>query len=109
LVRHIRERLPELKSHLNLLTLQTEQELASYGDSILFSGPAHQSSLVLRLITRFAQNFTASIDGTYGEIALGELCGGARLYYIFNSVFGRALEVIDPNAGNTVPVYSVLT
>ena len=101
LMHHIRERLPELKARLNLLIVQTEQELLSYGDAT-FSGKAHQGSLLLQLLTKFATNFNSSIDGTYSEVSLTELSGGARLYYIFNSVFGQTLESIDPCAGLSV-------
>ncbi|TKA71446.1 hypothetical protein B0A55_07173 [Friedmanniomyces simplex] len=47
-------------------------------------------------MTRFATSFISSIDGTSSEISTKELCGGARIYYIFNSVFGNSLESIDP-------------
>jgi len=47
-------------------------------------------------MTRFATSFISSIDGTSSEISTKELCGGARIYYIFNSVFGNSLETIDP-------------
>jgi dynamin 1-like protein len=98
---HIREKLPEIKSKLNLLIVQTEQELISYGDPT-FSGKVHQGSLVLRLLTKFANNFNSSIDGTFAEISTSELCGGARLYYIFNSIFGQTLDSIDPCTGLSV-------
>jgi dynamin 1-like protein len=74
---------------------QTQQELASYG-SKQFSGKEHRGSLILQLMTRFATSFISSIDGTSSEISTKELCGGARIYYIFNSVFGNSLETIDP-------------
>lgn len=92
---HIRERLPDIKARLNTLMGQTQQELASYGD-MHFSGKEHRGSLVLQLMTRFASSFISSIDGTSTEISTKELCGGARIYYIFNSVFGNSLETIDP-------------
>ena len=95
LMQHIRERLPDIKARLNTLMGQTQQELASYGD-MHFSGKEHRGSLVLQLMTRFASSFISSIDGTSTEISTKELCGGARIYYIFNSVFGNSLETIDP-------------
>jgi dynamin 1-like protein len=95
LMTHIRERLPDIKARLNTLMGQTQQELASYGD-MHFSGKEHRGSLVLQLMTRFASSFISSIDGTSTEISTKELCGGARIYYIFNSVFGNSLETIDP-------------
>lgn len=95
LMGHIRERLPDIKARLNTLMGQTQQELASYGD-VAFAGKEHRGSLVLQLMTRFATSFMSSIDGTSSEISTKELCGGARIYYIFNSVFGNSLETIDP-------------
>jgi dynamin 1-like protein len=95
LMSHIRERLPDIKARLNTLMGQTQQELASYGD-VAFTGKEHRGSLILQLMTRFASSFISSIDGTSSEISTKQLCGGARIYYIFNSVFGNSLESIDP-------------
>jgi len=115
---HIRERLPDIKARLNTLMGQTQQELASYGDmhfsgkehrvnilcrgAILFANYHLQGSLILQLMTRFASSFIASIDGTSSDISTKELCGGARIYYIFNSVFGSSLESIDPTQNLSV-------
>nr|POF26287.1 dynamin-related protein dnm1 [Quercus suber] len=95
LMGHIRERLPDIKARLNTLMGQTQQELATYGTDA-FTGKEHRGSLILQLMTRFATSFISSIDGTSSEISTKELCGGARIYYIFNSVFGNSLETIDP-------------
>jgi dynamin 1-like protein len=80
---------------------QTQQELASYGD-VAFTGKEHRGSLILQLMTRFASSFISSIDGTSTEISTKELCGGARIYYIFNSVFGNSLEQVDPTQNLSV-------
>ena len=101
LMAHIRDRLPDIKARLNTLMGQTQQELASYGD-VAFTGKEHRGSLVLQLMTRFASSFISSIDGTSTEISTKELCGGARIYYIFNSVFGNALEQVDPTTNLSV-------
>jgi dynamin 1-like protein len=101
LMAHIRDRLPDIKARLNTLMGQTQQELASYG-SKQFSGKEHRGSLILQLMTRFATSFISSIDGTSSEISTKELCGGARIYYIFNSVFGNSLETIDPTQNLSV-------
>jgi dynamin 1-like protein len=101
LMSHIRDRLPDIKARLNTLMGQTQQELASYGNK-QFSGEEHRGSLILQQMTRFAASFISSIDGTSSEISTKELCGGARIYYIFNSVFGNSLETIDPTHNLTV-------
>ena len=46
-------------------------------------------------MTQFARDFVASIEGTSLDISTKELSGGARIYYIFNDVFGSALSNID--------------
>lgn len=101
LMSHIRDRLPDIKARLNTLMGQTQQELASYGDAA-FTGKEHRGSLILQLMTRFASSFISSIDGTSSEISTKELCGGARIYYIFNSVFGNSLEQVDPTQNLSV-------
>lgn len=60
-----------------------------------------KGSLVLRLMTQFARDFVSSIDGTSFEISTKELSGGARIYYIFNDVFGHALESINSTSNLT--------
>ncbi|OZJ03197.1 hypothetical protein BZG36_03332 [Bifiguratus adelaidae] len=95
LMAHIRDRLPDLKARLNSMIGQTQQELSSYGDPA-FAGQAHRGTLILQLLTKFANEFVASIDGTSLSISTKELSGGARIYFIFNSVFGSALDAIQP-------------
>ncbi len=46
-------------------------------------------------MTQFARDFVSSIEGTKVDISTKELSGGARIYYIFHDVFGRALASID--------------
>ncbi|KAF9090596.1 Dynamin- GTPase protein [Mortierella sp. GBA35] len=95
LMNHIRDKLPDIKAKLNSLIGQTQQELTSYGDPT-FTGKAHRGSLILQLLTKFASDFVAAIDGTSADISTKELCGGARIYYIFNNVFGAALDSVNP-------------
>lgn len=95
LMGHIRERLPDIKARLNTLMGQTEQELASYGDAF-FTQPENRGALVLQLMTKFATSFVSSIEGTSSEISTKELCGGARIYYIYKEVFGHSLSTLNP-------------
>lgn len=98
LMNHIRERLPDIKAKLNTLIGQTEHELASYGDGFGF-GDSKESrgAMVLTLMTKFANSFVGSIEGTsVNETAARELCGGARIYYIYNEIFGSQLASINP-------------
>ncbi|MCP8717461.1 MAG: dynamin family protein [Asgard group archaeon] len=98
LMNHIRDRLPDIKAKLNTLIGQTEQELASYGDIPDFGNSKEShGATVLALMTKFANSFVGSIEGsTVNEIATKELCGGARIYYIYNEIFGSQLASINP-------------
>ncbi|KAI0029958.1 dynamin protein dnm1 [Vararia minispora EC-137] len=95
LLSHIRDKLPDMKARLNTLMGQAQQELNSFGDAAIYGDANQQGALILRLMTQFARDFISSIDGTNVEISTKELSGGARIYYIFNDVFGHALNSID--------------
>lgn len=100
LLNHIREKLPDMKARLNTLMGQTQQELNSFGDSAAFDTDG-QGPLVLRLMTQFARDFISSVEGTTVAISTKELSGGARIYYIFNDVFGNALNSINATGNLT--------
>lgn len=96
LMNHIRDKLPDIKAKLNSLIGSTEQELQQYGGFENYYGE-DKSVLILNLMTKFAQSFINSIDGTnINELSTKELCGGARLYHIYNEVYGNELTSINP-------------
>lgn len=101
LMNHIRDRLPDIKAKLNTLMGQTEQELASYGNLNIVSGE-NRGALILQLMNKFANNFINSIEGNSSEISTKELCGGARIYYIYNEVLDKSLLSINPLQNLTV-------
>ncbi|XP_029464241.1 dynamin-1-like protein isoform X2 [Rhinatrema bivittatum] len=96
LMHHIRDCLPELKTRVNVLTAQYQSVLQSYGQPI----QDHNATL-LHIITKFATEYCSTIEGTAKNIETSELCGGARMCYIFHETFGRTLESIDPLSGLT--------
>ncbi|KAJ1719914.1 Dynamin- GTPase protein [Coemansia biformis] len=53
------------------------------------------------MVTVFASEFTCSIEGTAPEMSTAELCGGARLYYIFNDIYASGLDSVNPTANLT--------
>ncbi|GME78909.1 unnamed protein product [Ambrosiozyma monospora] len=101
LMNHIRERLPDIKAKLNTLMGQTEQELATYGDSNIVS-KEDRGSIILTLMNKFASSFINSIEGNSSDISTKELCGGARIYYIYNDVLSQSLRSINPVSNLTV-------
>lgn len=104
LMAHIRERLPDIKAKLNTLMGQTEQELALYGDfPSLENLKEGRAALLLNLMTKFANSFVNSVEGTsFDDVSIKELCGGARIYYIYNEIFGAQLAAINPTQNLSV-------
>ncbi|XP_069084330.1 dynamin-1-like protein isoform X2 [Pleurodeles waltl] len=96
LMHHIRDCLPELKTRINVLAAQYQSLLNSYGEPV-----EDQSATLLQLITKFATEYCNTIEGTAKYIETSELCGGARICYIFHETFGRTLESVDPLGGLT--------
>ncbi|XP_068611553.1 dynamin-1-like protein [Brachionichthys hirsutus] len=94
LMHHIRDCLPELKTRINVLAAQYQSLLGSYGEPV-----EDQSATLLQLITKFATEYCNTIEGTAKYIETAELCGGARICYIFHETFGRTLESVDPLGG----------
>ncbi|CAH1784568.1 unnamed protein product [Owenia fusiformis] len=98
LMHHIRDCLPELKTRVNVMAAQFQQLLNSFGDTV---APDEKSQLLLSIITKFAAAYCSTIEGTSKNIETAELCGGARICYIFHETFGRTLENVDPLGGLT--------
>lgn len=96
LMSHIRDKLPDMKARLNTLMGQTQQELNAFGGDSAFWGKQNRGSLVLKLMTQFVKDFISYIDGSQANLSTKELCGGARIHYIFNEVFGHALQTLNP-------------
>ncbi|QPG73517.1 hypothetical protein FOA43_000828 [Brettanomyces nanus] len=101
LMNHIRDRLPDIKAKLNTLIGQTEQELASYGECDNVT-QENRGALILQLMNRFSTGFIDSIEGNSSEMSTKELCGGARIYYVYNEVLGRSLRSINPLQNLTI-------
>lgn len=119
LMHHIRDCLPELKvSHrktvlvanfwdslknmcilfiqtrVNVMISQFQTMLQSYGEDV-----RDKSQTLLQIITKFASAYNCTINGTSRNIETTELCGGARICYIFHETFGATLQSIDPISG----------
>jgi len=96
LMHHIRDCLPELKTRVNVMASQFQTLLNSYGQEVV-----EKNTTLLQIITKFASSYTATLDGTARNIETSELCGGARICYIFHETFGRTLDSIHPLTGLT--------
>ncbi|XP_068442519.1 dynamin-1-like protein isoform X2 [Clinocottus analis] len=104
LMHHIRDCLPDLKTRINVLAAQYQSLLSSYGEPV-----EDQSATLLQLITKFASEYCNTIEGTAKYIETAELCGGARICYIFHETFGRTLESVDPLGGlSTIDILTAI-
>ncbi|KAL7391609.1 hypothetical protein ABVT39_011636 [Epinephelus coioides] len=96
LMHHIRDCLPELKTRVTVLSAQYQARLNGYGQPV-----EDHSATLLQIVTKFASDYCNTIEGTARYIQTSELCGGARICYIFHETFGRTLQSIDPLGGLT--------
>ncbi|XP_014291655.1 dynamin-1-like protein isoform X2 [Halyomorpha halys] len=96
LMHHIRDCLPDLKTRVNVMVSQFQALLNSYGEDV-----SDKSQTLLQIITKFASAYCSTIEGTSRNIETTELCGGARICYIFHETFGKTLDSIHPLAGLT--------
>merc|ERR1712110_274121 len=94
LMHHIRDCLPELKTRVNVMASQFQTLMNSYGQDVI-----DKNTTLLQIITKFASSYVATVDGTARNIETSELCGGARICYIFHETFGRTLDSIHPLTG----------
>lgn len=54
-----------------------------------------QSQTLLNIIQKYAQHYADIIDGKVYDASSNELQGGARLAFIFTSIFRQTLNEID--------------
>ena len=96
LMHHIRDCLPDLKTRVNVMAAQFQSLLNSYGQDVV-----DKNTTLLQIITKFASGYVSALEGTSHNIETQELCGGARICYIFHETFGRTLDSIHPLTGLT--------
>lgn len=94
LMHHIRDCLPSLKTRVNVMASQFNSLVSSFGEPIEDKG-----KLLLQIITKFSTAYFATIEGTSKDIQINELCGGARICYIFHETFNKALDTVEPLGG----------
>lgn len=94
LVQHIKAILPDLKARINTQMVTLQKELANYGE--LTESKSGQGALLLNIITKYSQGFASIVDGKNEEMSTSELSGGARIHYIFQNIFVKSLDEVDP-------------
>ena len=76
-----------------------KKKLQKYGDKPAQS-KSGQGWLLLQLINNFTINFRSAITGLTAEnVDTQQLNGGARIRYIFNEIFSKSLDEMNPLDG----------
>ncbi|KAF8406115.1 hypothetical protein HHK36_008195 [Tetracentron sinense] len=100
LIQHIKTVLPGLKSRISSALVSVAKEHASYGE--ITESKAGQGALLLNILTKYTEDdllgsaFSSMVEGKNEEMSTTELSGGARIHYIFQSIFVKSLEEVDP-------------
>ncbi|VYS64782.1 unnamed protein product [Arabidopsis thaliana] len=94
LVQHIKVLLPDLKSRISNALVATAKEHQSYGE--LTESRAGQGALLLNFLSKYCEAYSSLLEGKSEEMSTSELSGGARIHYIFQSIFVKSLEEVDP-------------
>ncbi|KAJ1387030.1 Dynamin central domain [Sesbania bispinosa] len=94
LAQHIKAVLPGLKAHISTSLVALAKEHASYGE--ITESKAGQGALLLNILSKYSDAFSSMVEGKNEEMSTSELSGGARIHYIFQSIFVRCLEEVDP-------------
>ncbi|KAK6781561.1 hypothetical protein RDI58_019357 [Solanum bulbocastanum] len=94
LEQHIRNVLPTLKTDLTSHLVAVEKELRAYGEALESKG--ERGAMLLNILTKYSEAFSSEVDGKSQAMTTKELSGGARIHHIFQSIFVKSLEEVDP-------------
>lgn len=94
LEQHIRNVLPTLKTDLTSHLVAVEKELRAYGEALESKG--ERGAMLLNILTKYSEAFSSVVDGKSQAMTTKELSGGARIHHIFQSIFVKSLEEVDP-------------
>ncbi|CAI8607417.1 unnamed protein product [Vicia faba] len=98
LAQHIKVVLPGLRAHISNNLVTVAKEHASYGE---ITESKACGALLLNILSKYCEAFSSMIEGKNEEMSTSELSGGARIHYIFQSIFVGSLEEVDPCEGLT--------
>ncbi|KAI4296450.1 hypothetical protein L6164_036406 [Bauhinia variegata] len=94
LVQHIKAVLPGLKARINAALTSVAKQFQNYGE--VTESKAGQGALLLNILSKYSEAFSSMVEGKNEEMSTLELSGGARIHYIFQSIFVKSLEEVDP-------------
>ncbi|KAH9317838.1 hypothetical protein KI387_019607, partial [Taxus chinensis] len=89
--------IPQLAKKLNYILVQHvafHNWHSTYGK--ITESKAGQGALLVNILTKYSEAFTSVVEGKNEDMSTAELSGGARIHYIFQSIFVKSLELVDP-------------
>jgi len=97
LIIHIRTTLPKIKDSITNEIYEKEVELENLGgkDSILEKNDL-LNTFILNLVSQFNSTYKEIIDGKFVKECSKYFIGGARINYIFQDIFKKEINAIDP-------------
>lgn len=99
LMHHIRDCLPEIKSKISSMVNDLDHELGEMGSPTESMTKTEMGGCLLNLLSHFSANYINSLDGRNNGEDMNELYGGARINFIFNDIFSKSLQEVNPFDG----------
>jgi dynamin 1-like protein len=96
LMEHIKSNLPSIKDSIANEIYQKENELNTLGQDNGFDRQEVLNSYVLMLVFKFANTYKEMIEGNLVKECSKFFIGGARINYIFQEIFRKEINQIDP-------------
>lgn len=98
LVDAIADALPALRAKVEDALAVRRRELRLLGDAPPAPTDAARGGLLLSILDGYSGRFAAMLDGHGEHLPISELAGGARIRHIFQEIFTRGLDSLDPTA-----------
>lgn len=95
LMRHIEQFLPDTKTKVESSLVRWKEELEKLGDApnALLQD---SSNILLNIISLLSREFGSVLEGSAEDLSTAELSGGARVSFVFNELYSKGVEAIDP-------------
>ncbi|OAF70618.1 hypothetical protein A3Q56_01663 [Intoshia linei] len=90
LMKHIKTHLPDLRLRMSTMVTYYTNSLKNYTAEIL-----DEPQFILEIISKLCFKFTKTLNGLSDNLDITELCGGARICYIFHNIFAKTIMNIN--------------
>jgi dynamin 1-like protein len=97
LVSHIRDLIPSIRDDISNNIFEKKNELEALGgDESMFEKEELINAFILNMVSKFSQSYNEMIDGNFIKDCNKFYIGGARINYIYQEIFKKEIEGIDP-------------